>query len=621
MIDFELPAQLAPLVKLYMRPIVFSFIALQIVAGGVLVWLSQRRWGAKLTVINEKLAVVAYWKGLRITPRAPIDVIFLLMFTLLLAIYVWLIIDRAELCYPDQSHITAGGLQGKLWMQVQPWVGRFSPLLHQEFLLVSIFLKSAAGYYVLAAVLFVAVCLAMLGTLDLSSLAARLALVASLVVSESFAIPVSGLIFPEINVLLALMVFMGCASRYERQLADSRGKTSLLAAVGMIAVAAYLIYLKEPFFAVFGAYSLLAVGADVARWRSAAGLGGVSPIPWILARRAPQLAILGLSAVYAAVYFVYAYLQTVSRYGHDQSSGFAEVFSASLQSTPWIAVYGIVLVVRIVLIKRKASNYDPVVDPLAYAFVFYYAALLVLGLVHSYYYLPVAFMAVVLVAKTVAPFAGNKNLLAAVVVMSLCLMFLGLRPALGWFAHRDLYMQSRVLLVDALARMLQEQTPAGGADIYFLERVGGYERGEFLAYVNHRALGWSFVAAGQVPTEGGAGSSIAVLSLPVGALPEDGATLQEIQEAMDESVVGGKRPRILLAPPDQSGRNIRLAEESGGDIAGAAAQVVTIRAGFEPLKARLFSFFNVGGPKETAGYLVRFSAADPVPRGGESGSR
>jgi len=611
MMDFEWPKNLAPLVSSYLRPIVFSFLAIQIAAGCVFVWWCRRRWGVACAALRDSVATAPpYWKGLRLRPRGPLDMVCLLGFLVLLGVYAWLIINRADLSYPDQSHITAGAMQGQLWMQMQPGNGRLSPMLHQEFLVISLFLHSAVGYYLLAAGLLVAVCAGMLGTLDVPSLAVRLALVASLIVSSAFAIPVSGLIFPEINILLALMVFMGFASREARVRVSGGGKGSLTAAAGMIAVAVYLIYLKEPFFAVFAAYALLAMLADREGWTRCRARDGKGFLGEALARWAPQLAILGLASVYAVVYFFYAFLQTRSRYGGDQSSGMAEVFLASLQSSPWVAVYGIVLVVRAALIKRKVCKYDPVVDPLAYAFVFYYTILLMLGLVYSYYYLPVAFMAVVLVAQTATPFAGRKSIAAGLMVMSLCFVLLGVQPALGWFAHRDLYMQSRALMADALVRALEEQSPAGETDVYFLERVQGYELGQFLSYLNYRHPDRTFVAEGKIPPAGPGGAVTGMAAFPVSQLDKSGATMKAIRQTMTDRGSDAGSACILVAPPEQSGRNIQFDQAALAQAAAEGVRVVEVLARFEPMKRWLFGFFGVDGSAETSGYLVVFPARE-----------
>ena len=431
MFDFVLPAGLKEFVTPNMRLIVFSFIFIQIVvASGFAYWCYKSQFG---TCIVKKNARLSFPFKRIFCFQSACDIFSFVIFSALLSLFGWLIVDNSELCWPDQSHITAGAMRGDLWMQIVPQTGRFSPLLHQEFLLLAGILKSATAYYLLAVAELILIVLGLIFILPVKSLSIRLLFTASLVFSAGFAVPISGLIFPEAHIILSLIIFLSLA-KINHEHAENYG-LALFSSICQIFIAIYLIYLKEPMFLVLGGYSIFYLMHEIIKKNANESIS--KKITSNLKKKPVEISILCASFIFAITYFFYIYLQTQERYGSKQDRGVVESLLSSFTQSPLVGLYFLVLIVR--LLQLKKHTWHPVWDSMNFSFIFYYLALIIMGLSNPYYYVPISFASILLSAKIISNLQLNLLGKTCLSLVGIFIVYIGVIDSLSFFRNRELY--------------------------------------------------------------------------------------------------------------------------------------------------------------------------------------
>jgi hypothetical protein len=486
MIDFVLPENLRIFTMTYQRPIFLTYWFAQIFVACTFVWYCIRRHSTCAPVTPNNESRVSLFHGLRLKPQNAYDSVIFILFICGIALYGFLILDNANLSHPDQSHITSGAMQGKLWMQINPDRGRFSPMILQEFIFIALFADHAWQYYSIAVLILLLLVVLCLAIIPFESLGDRLLLTAAFIFTAAFAVPAAGLIYAEINILIGLCLFMNLAYNYNQYLELKQNTNrAFLASIGMIFCAAYLIYVKEPMFLVFGCYAFVAMWCKILfllpRQKSK-DQGTLKEKVFLLGN---EIAIMGLSAIYGLVYFFYIFLQTKERYGKEQSSGMLESIHLSLSEGPFVILYFATLVWRFAKLKRGSCKFDPVLDSLAISFILPYAAMIHLGLVVSYYYLPIGFMGLLLFAKTVAPISQKMGFRLGLACLCIAIIVSSLPTFFSFFRQRELYMQTRQRCVEFVDKLLSNDHSGSQPKIYFFERNRVYDSGQFVSFINY----------------------------------------------------------------------------------------------------------------------------------------
>lgn len=484
MIDIVLPDEIRRLTGQNFRVIVFGFLSVQIVLAIAFVSFCNRI--RPLPISANSQFSEQFFKGLRIHPKGFSGFFALFSLIVTLIVYSFLIINNANFSFPDQSHITAGAMVGELWMQINPGNGRFSPLLHQEYLLLSILSQESTFYYGAAVLFLFIIVLFLLAILSVESLAVRVSLIVSFIVSTSFAVPISTLICPEINILLALILFIFCAYHLEAS-RKPIGKNHMLPSVGMIFSSIYLVYLKEPFFLVFATYSVLKISVgfyEILRTRNEFSR---KIIIKKLGRHSTEVAIFLICCVYGLVYLFYIFIQIDKRYGSDQGAGFLSTFFKSLLENPLAGVFFLMFLWRTFLWRKSRSNFHPVLDPLAGGMLLYYAALIILQMTVSYYYLPICFMALLIFSDSIKK---SETTYLNTFTIGICLLIFvyNIPSTLLFFDRRENYMLSREVAVNELRKVFLPGSPAP-KEILFLDRNAGYDTEQFIAFANFTKIG------------------------------------------------------------------------------------------------------------------------------------
>jgi len=381
----------------HLREIVFLFLLLQVLATSLLLFILKK--GGVATYCNLKTAPILF-HGLRLRNMKWPDFFTVTIFIPCLFIYSWLLVYHADLSWPDHSHITKRIVSGELWMQINPSNGRFSPMLHQEFLIFSLFAKQAIHYYIISICYLALITIAMLCTIPFNSLFSRIILISTLLFSTSFALPISGLIFPEINIILGFTLFLYIEiKRIDNKNEDKRNIN--LINITSLAVVTYLIYLKEPFFLFFICYSVISVCSFFMNGNTILSFGRSQLIRNFLVTCSMELCYVIIAIIYLILYYILIYCHITIPYASESNEGLIKTIIKMVYASPLLALFIFGLIIRGASLIGNPRSILPVWDPFAFSLVIYMAVLIYHGLWFYNYYLPVIFFSILYIPRTI----------------------------------------------------------------------------------------------------------------------------------------------------------------------------------------------------------------------------
>jgi len=342
--------------------------------------------------------------------RSPIRAVAFL--SLFVVCYVAVSLVWEDFTYYDNSHFTNETLVGRnVPIQISPEAGRFFPLGYQEFNLLRHVTDSVMGYHGLH-IVQLALLIGILLVLDEElSIRARIALVTLVLITPSFLISFSGLIYTEWNILLGLVCLAWCVKRFEQT-------RSTAWAVGALVSSQFMLYYKEVIF-------LLLLGFAVGRlllrcWeRDHAG--------WNFKRLRDPESRLDMCLAFLVVPFLLYYLAAMfprysTRYADDFRLPLAQVLASYWKLDLLVWVFLAVVLARIFLILRRKVAPSPLWDGLALAGLGCFAAYLFLRMSSAYYLAPVDLIAVLYVGRLAILSMGKMSLgsrLCALALLSL----------------------------------------------------------------------------------------------------------------------------------------------------------------------------------------------------------
>ncbi|MGD1716329.1 hypothetical protein [Dapis sp. BLCC M172] len=163
-------------------------------------------------------------------------------FLIFVGVYIYLIFNKAEFAYYDNSQFTFFSLQGRFYnMPISPELGIFWPLWLQEYNIISIFSKIPLAYYsfsIFQLLVTILLCLSILPQIKLSH---KIILATLILTIPSFVVPFFGIIYPERNIIFWLAIFIFCLEKLEKH-------KSLIYLCGIFIATQFLLYYKEPIF-------------------------------------------------------------------------------------------------------------------------------------------------------------------------------------------------------------------------------------------------------------------------------------------------------------------------------------------------------------------------------------
>jgi hypothetical protein len=417
------------------------------------------------------------------------DVLAAAAFLLFAAAYVGVILYHADFAtYDDNDVFTDYSVRGIPYGPVI-WIpaGRFYPLAFQEFNLLSHVTHSALGYHLLGVLQLVVLLFVLFFALEKFQIRFRFLIMAALMLTPSFLISFSGLIFPERNILFLLAIVLLCLQRY----ADSNGNVYF---VGCMVATYFLLFYKEIVVILVAVFAIshlfLQIFTDPREsrrswnyWREIA-LNNPSPIGMLV-----------LCAIYSALFFlallpIRGSSYVASQHGRFEGMGVVQPLLFWQFIIDWLPLALLVIFIfRVARFLFSRDLLDPLLDPLAAAALAYYFCIIALRIGNGWYTAPVDFISIIYLASTLAASIKRGSALRASVV-ALVLVAIATHDVL--YSSFEVVERKSVITAKAqLAGFLKNylsNAKTGTLELYF-PYAYGYDLMGFSAYL--RNLGFN----------------------------------------------------------------------------------------------------------------------------------
>jgi hypothetical protein len=406
----------------------------------------------------------------------------LTLLAVFLVCYIAMILVWEDFTNYDNSFFTLYTLQGhdnppSIW----PYEGRFLPFCFQEFNLVRYFTHTPIGYHILP-IIQLLIFLGIIMSLDVNlNIAARSILAIAVLLTPSILISLTGLNYPERNVLFFLVCLILLVNRFEQ-------RQTITLAVAAVVCAQILLYYKETAFTLLLGF---ATGRLLLRCRNEPGPG------WDRNRLWDKESRLDLCFVALAVLFLIFYAAVmglylldggnIRPYRHAGSSQAAAVIAyAKYDLLAWLFV--VVAASRIYLILRYQATPSLLWDGLAVGGVTCFFSYLFLGIFGNFYLAPVDLIAVLYVGRFAilswpSMYAWSKTLV--LLVTSTILLQNVLYSGLTIF-----FMKNVIHAKSEIASVVVKRYRSGVGDTFrlYFPFANRYVISQFASYLNYRGV-------------------------------------------------------------------------------------------------------------------------------------
>jgi hypothetical protein len=456
------------------------------------------------TVLGALLAAwfISKAKTIHREPPAPREkawprgvILAIVSLSILLGFYIAGSLVWEDFTYYDNSYFTNGTIIGKnIPVQILPSDGRFFPLGHQEYNVIRHFTTSVVGYHSLRIVQLVLLCGLLLFFDDELNIWARFALTVAVLITPSFLISFSGLIYPEWNVIFALICLAWSVKRFEQT------QSGAWAAAAVVS-SQVLLYYKETAF-------LLLIGFAVGRLLLRAWNGTGSR--WDFQRlREPEsrldICLTLLGGFFFVYYLVSMYPNYNTGYADEAQLPLSQIVISYLKLDLLVWVLAAVVFVRVVQILRRKTAPMPLWDGLALGAVGCLVAYLILRMNAGYFLAPADIIAVLylghLIFLSLERMTSPQKLCVASVLVLVVLQDFSL-SAFRMYERKNV-IHAKAEIAKAIKRQYVSD-PASVARLFF-PYAQPFHIMEFVSYLNY--IG---VPVEQVPAAPAAGPSVVI---------------------------------------------------------------------------------------------------------------
>ena len=397
---------------------------------------------------------------------------------LIFAGYATLVLKWEDFADYDDSFFTLITLRGhNLQPPVWPGSGRFFPLARQEFNLVRHFTRSVVGYHIVPISELLIVCCIVFLLEEALKYPARLALIATLLLTPSIVISFTGLVFPEIDFVLWLTCLLLFVKLFEKRHATVWAVAAAVSAQNMV-------YYKETAFLLLLGF---AVGRLFVRCRRKDGKG------WDFDRLRDKESRLDFCFVCVALLFVVYYAAVMMshwnlRYSNLFGLSRGETLLYYLELDPLAVLLVAAVLYRFYLIVVRGAEPLPYWDGLAIGGVTCYAAYLYLRLCMPYYLAPVDFIAVLYIGRLVIPSWERMKWWHRAGVSAILCAVLSYNVTLSAFRvyERENDLHAKAEIADAI--LVQARKDATHVQTLFIPFSTSYIITQYAAYLTYRGI-------------------------------------------------------------------------------------------------------------------------------------
>jgi hypothetical protein len=339
------------------------------------------------------------------------NLIWLFLFVLLLAFYVFAMFNGEDFAYYDHHIFTDISLEGRnIRLQIRPHQSRFFPLGHQEWNWIQHVTTSPRGYQSFPVFELLVVLLGISVVFRRYPGWLRLLTAFLVLTTPGIAISFFGLIYTERNVILWLVLFMLFFQEYM----TARSGLWLLLVLICVQIA---IYYKEPVFLIFIGFSLARLVFHL--WQEK-NLFLPGQLLQFLKRHSIDLGILALSVTFISIFLVINFGRGMS-YAEEMDVGSFTALFRYVGANFLLVVFLITIGVRSCYLIFKRKLPDPFWDALALGAVLYFLAYVKLGMFRIYYTAPTDLIAILYLAQ-LSYSALNRKAVHAVIACVLPLV-------------------------------------------------------------------------------------------------------------------------------------------------------------------------------------------------------
>jgi hypothetical protein len=409
------------------------------------------------------------------------------LFALFLAVYVAMVFYKADFAtYDDSEVFTDYSVRGipyppPIWIAA----GRFFPLAYQEFNVVSRVTRSIAGYETVAVVQLLILLVAFYFSLQKVQIRFRFLILAAVMLTPSFVIPFTGLIFPERNILFWLAILLLCLNQYFK----TKACWYFIAA---LVVTHFVLYYKETVvvFVVVFAISRALLEFTTNQQHSQRSFQEV------VKDNALSLGMLAVAGIYATLFFVAllprgtpAYV--IQQHGRFEGLGVASTTPLLLWQllTDWMPlVLLVVFIARLAWCILSRGELDTFLDPLAVGAVAYYFCIITLRIGNGWYMAPVDFISVFYLARLSAGWLRRRSTVrvCAVVIVFLSIVVHDALYSSFLIVERKSVITAKARFADFLRGYLA--TAKGDTVELFFPDAYGYDLMGLSAYLRNQGI-------------------------------------------------------------------------------------------------------------------------------------
>lgn len=402
-----------------------------------------------------------------------------------LGIYIYLILDRRNFAGLDNSIFTMYSVRGYAHpMPIWGNLGRFFPLGHQEFNIISLFSKTPFSYHLFAVFQLFIVLLATFIFLRKREIGYRLPILLLVTIMPSFVTSFFGLIFPERNLILFLILFLLFVNEFS--LSPSRWSFG-----SALVAAQFCLYYKEPVFILIGSFALSRLLFEFPfkennyQWKN---ILRFAKNHWL------DSSLVILSSIYILLYAISTFTTLETTYGADRVARNTElsVLITYLKHDLLLLSFIGVFLVRVCYVAIAKKTFDLLWDPLALGTLLYSLAYIKLKLVSVYYMAPVDFLAILYIGWICNKFlkrspSTQKTSLTLITILFIGLVIRDLNVSSAEILNFKKYADSNLQLTRFLQDYSNRNQSVDSVSLLFPEN-GNYEVMEFSSFMDYQGL-------------------------------------------------------------------------------------------------------------------------------------
>lgn len=413
--------------------------------------------------------------------------------------YIFLVLYQENFSGVDQSIYLFSTLKERGRIYSPPiWVdnGRFWPLGHQEFNVISLITQSPTGYHAFPILQLLIVIAGIFVILEKFPVWFRTCITAFILTTPSFLLSFFGLVYPERNIIFWLVIFLIC---FQRSFHTSKARGRLFFCCTLVA-AQFLLYYKEVVFLLIGGF---------AAFRLTEAFVKQNVFKQKKYRQFLKLHILEISLLALVGLFFIGYVQFVllNRLANPHGESYVELFSTStfyaltfyLKSNLLLSIFLLTFGLRCIYLISFRRSPDLLWDSLAFAAFLYFLSFLKLTLIGDYYLAPVDFIAILYLSQLIYnPFLRDHK---QVIAITTSLTFLSVT---AWNSVLSLHllalMKNNTIGQDKLYSFLDNHIshhPSDNLNLFFpLDPTLGGDRQSGLLIANSKHRGWPIMELG-----------------------------------------------------------------------------------------------------------------------------